>query len=66
MLKTKFSDLMIYYQLHMHIKRPSYSANADHDITDFKFHEILKNKVACLKLVVTKKLMTSTYFKQVV
>ena len=31
------------------MKRPSFSANAHHDVTGFKFHKILRNKAACLK-----------------
>ena len=34
---------------YIYIKRPSFSANAPHDVTDFKFHKILRNKKACLK-----------------
>ena len=49
MFNTKFSDLIIYSKIHIHVKRPSFSANAHHDVTDFKFHEILRNKAACLK-----------------
>ena len=30
-------------------KEPSLSANAHHVVTDFKFHEILRNKAAHLK-----------------
>ena len=30
-------------------KTLSFSLNAHHDVTDFKFHEIRKNKAACLK-----------------
>ena len=30
------------------IKRPTFSTNAHDDVTDFKFHEILRNKGACL------------------
>ena len=33
----------------VHIYKKNFSSNADHDIADFKFHEILRNKAACLK-----------------
>ena len=35
--------------MYIYIKRPSLSANAHHGVTDFKLHEILRNKAACLK-----------------
>ena len=33
----------------IYIKKTSLITNAHHDVTDFKFHEILRNKAACLK-----------------
>ena len=35
--------------MHIHIKRPSFSASAHHDVTDFKSREKLRNKSARLK-----------------
>ena len=35
----------MYIYIYIYIYKPSFSANAQHDVTDFRFHEILEIKL---------------------